>query len=61
MQLDTLSKKYVSEETEFLNELNSKLETSASQQKEIAKHESIAERRDDPNAASEDKKIWDGF
>lgn len=52
---------FVSEADAFLSELRSSLPKSASQIETIAKHEKISALRDDPNAGSADKVIWEAF
>ncbi|MBS0358743.1 MAG: hypothetical protein JSS53_05720 [Proteobacteria bacterium] len=61
MQLDNLDKHYVSDITKFLNELQHELPLSASQKKEIAKHQRIAKLRDNPNTNEEGSDLWEGF
>lgn len=56
-----INKAYVSPYDLFLREFNQKNPSSASQLKEIAKHQAIAKQRDDPNACDDQSDIWQAF
>ncbi|RMH47965.1 MAG: hypothetical protein D6694_01175 [Gammaproteobacteria bacterium] len=55
-------KDYVSEADAFLAELHAdKRNWTDSVEKEIRKHQRIAELRDNPNAKGNDQKLWSDF
>ncbi len=57
----SIDRKYVSDEDKFFHKLNRETQKTLSQQQEIAKHQSIAHKRDDKKYADDDSKLWDGF
>jgi hypothetical protein len=56
-----IDKAYVSPYDKFLFEFDVKHQKSASQIKEIKKHEKIARMRDDKNYPEDESGIWSGF
>ena len=56
-----IDKKYISPIDEFLRAFDKTHNKSLSQKKEIAKHERIANLRDNPDANHPDKAIWEDF
>lgn len=56
-----IDKKYVSPYDQFLFEFDVKHQKSASQLKEIKKHQRIAEQRDHAQCRNESDDIWEDF
>lgn len=56
-----IDKSYVSPIDKFLYQFDATHEKTASQLKEIKKHEKIAARRDNPDAETCESKIWGEF
>ena len=61
MNKNNIDKAYVSPYDRFLYEFDATHPKSESQLKEMKKHQRIALLRDNANARSQDKGIWDAF
>lgn len=61
MSAHDIDKFYVSPYDKFMYEFDATHEKSASQLKEIEKHQRIAERRDNATPEKEREQIWKGF
>ncbi|KTD12978.1 CBU_0585 family protein [Legionella jamestowniensis] len=61
MSNEDIDKFYVSPYDKFLFEFDATHEKSASQLKEIKKHQRIAYLRDNPNPAGKEDELWEGF
>lgn len=61
MSAQDIDKSYVSPIDKFLFRFDATHEKSASQIKEIKKHERIAKLRDDPEAGKKSDEIWQEF
>jgi hypothetical protein len=61
MSAHDIDKKYVSPIDKFLFEYDASHDKSASQMKEIKKHQRLANLRDNPDAKKENQEIWKDF
>lgn len=61
MSAQDIDKFYVSPYDQFMYEFDASHEKSASQQKEIKKHQRIADLRDHAKPKEQREKIWKGF
>ncbi|NKB46613.1 MAG: hypothetical protein GKR77_02390 [Legionellales bacterium] len=61
MPKSTIEKNYVSKVDQFINDLNQQNPASESQQREIAKHQRIAQLRDQVTSDETQSTLWEDF